>query len=89
MIRRTITLVNRLGLHARAASRFVQTAAGYDCTVWLSRESRRVNAKSIMGVLMLAAPAGTELELECDGPDESEAIDALSDLVAARFGESE
>lgn len=89
MIRRTITLVNRLGLHARAASRLVQTAAGFESAVWLTRDSRRVNAKSIMGVLMLAAPAGTELELECDGPDEAEAIKALSELVAARFGEAE
>lgn len=89
MIRRELKLINRLGLHARAASRLVQTAAGHDCQVWLERDGRRVNAKSIMGVLMLAAPMGTELVLECDGADEQAACDAIETLIADRFGEGE
>lgn len=89
MNRRTIRLVNRLGLHARAASRLVQVAAGFESAVWLERDGRRVNAKSIMGVLMLAAPVGSELVLECDGPDEDEAARAITALVEDRFGEDE
>lgn len=89
MTRRTIRLVNRLGLHARAASRLVQVAAGFDSAVWLERDGRRVNAKSIMGVLMLAAPVGSELILECDGPDEDDAARAVEALVEDRFGEDE
>lgn len=88
-IRRQVTLSNRLGLHARAASRLVQTAAGFQSGVWLSSGHRRVNAKSIMGVLMLAAPVGTELELECNGPDEEAAAEAIEALIEARFGEPE
>lgn len=84
-----VTLCNRLGLHARAASKLVNTAAGFRSNVWMVRDERRVNAKSIMGVLMLAAPVGTELEIECDGPDEDQALAALVDLVADRFGEDE
>lgn len=84
-----VTLCNRLGLHARAASKLVNTAAGFRSDVWMVRDERRVNAKSIMGVLMLAAPVGTELEIECDGPDEDQALAALVDLVADRFGEDE
>ncbi len=87
MIRREVTLVNRLGLHARAASRLVQAAAAHTCDVWLERDGRRVNAKSIMGVLMLAAPCGSELVLECDGSDEQAACEALQALIADRFGE--
>lgn len=89
MTRRTLRLVNRLGLHARAASRLVRAAAGFEAAVWLEREGRRVNAKSIMGVLMLAAPVGSELVLECDGPDEDAAADAIEALVRDRFGEDE
>lgn len=89
MIRRDVTLSNRLGLHARAASKLVQTAAGYDCEVWLERGDRRVNAKSIMGVLLLAAPLGSELVLETDGADEDAAMAALVTLIENRFGESE
>ncbi|MBY6205962.1 HPr family phosphocarrier protein [Halomonas denitrificans] len=89
MIRREVTLVNRLGLHARAASRLVQAAAAHPCDVWLERDGRRVNAKSIMGVLMLAAPCGSELVLECDGDGEQAACDALEALVADRFGEEQ
>ncbi|MDT8450723.1 MAG: HPr family phosphocarrier protein [Wenzhouxiangellaceae bacterium] len=89
MKRSRVTLVNRLGLHARAASKLVQKAAGFESDIWLTRDQRRVNAKSIMGVLMLAAPVGTELTLECEGPDEQDAHAALVDLIADRFGEQE
>ncbi|MFO7764063.1 MAG: HPr family phosphocarrier protein [Wenzhouxiangellaceae bacterium] len=84
-----VVLCNRLGLHARAASKLVNTAAGFESEVWLVRDGRRVNAKSIMGVLMLAAPVGTELEIECTGADEDEALAALVALVEDRFGEGE
>ncbi|MDT8409974.1 MAG: HPr family phosphocarrier protein [Wenzhouxiangellaceae bacterium] len=89
MKRSQVRLCNRLGLHARAASRLVQTAARFDCQVWLTRDERRVNAKSIMGVLMLAAPVGTELTIECDGNDEDQALAMLEELVTDRFGEPE
>ena len=89
MIRRDVRLVNRLGLHARAASRLVQVAAAHSCQVWLERGGRRVNAKSIMGVLMLAAPVGSELVLECDGDDEQDACDSIEALIADRFGEDQ
>ncbi len=88
-VARRIRLCNRLGLHARAASRLVQKAAAFQSEVWLSRDERTVNAKSIMGVLMLAAPFGTELELKCDGPDAEAACDALVSLIEDRFGEAE
>jgi phosphocarrier protein len=89
MERRRVQLVNRLGLHARAASKLVQKAAEFDSEVRLLRDERQVNAKSIMGVLMLAAPVGTELVLECEGPDEAAAADALAALIERRFGEAE
>lgn len=84
-----LELVNRLGLHARAASKLVQTASGFDSQVWLANGDKRVNAKSIMGVLLLAAPCGSELTLEVDGPDEDEAARAISELITDRFGEGE
>lgn len=87
MIRQPVTLVNKLGLHARAASKLVQTATRFESAIWIHREHRRINGKSIMGVLMLAAPCGSELELEIDGNDEAEARDALVELIAERFGE--
>lgn len=87
MITRTVTLSNRLGLHARAASKLVQTAAAYQADVWITKAHRRVSGKSIMGVLMLAAPCGTTLELETDGEDETEAMEALVALIDDRFGE--
>lgn len=89
MQRKPVTLVNQLGLHARAASKLVQTATAFDAEVWIEREHRRVSAKSIMGVLMLAAPVGTELMLETDGSDEQAAMSALERLIADRFGEGE
>jgi phosphocarrier protein len=84
-----LELVNRLGLHARAASKLVQTASRFDSQVWLSHRGKRVNAKSIMGVLLLAAPCGSRLTLEVDGADEDQAAKAVTDLVADRFGEGE
>lgn len=89
MKRVELELVNRLGLHARAASKLVQAASGFDSRVWLAHSDKRVNAKSIMGVLLLAAPCGSELTLEVDGPDEDEAARTIAELVADRFGEDE
>jgi phosphocarrier protein len=89
MERRSVRLVNRLGLHARAASKLVQKAAEFRCEVRLVRDDRCANAKSIMGVLMLAAPVGTELTLECEGDDERAAAAALTELIERRFGEAE
>jgi phosphocarrier protein HPr len=87
MLKQTITITNKLGLHARASAKLTQTAAKYQSDIWLSRNGRRVNAKSIMGVMMLAAGLGAEVVLEADGPDESEAIGAVSALFADKFGE--
>jgi phosphocarrier protein len=87
MLTQTITITNKLGLHARASAKLTQTAAKYQSDIWLTRNGRRVNAKSIMGVMMLAAGLGAEVVLEADGPDESEAIQAVSHLFADKFGE--
>ncbi|GAB4172461.1 MAG: HPr family phosphocarrier protein [Wenzhouxiangellaceae bacterium] len=84
-----VRLTNKLGLHARAASRLVRAASAFDCEVWLTRDGRRVNGKSIMGVLMLAAPCGAELEIECFGSDEQQALRTLVELIADRFGEAQ
>ena len=89
MISDTITIVNKLGLHARAASKLVNCASEFESEVFITRKDNRVNAKSIMGVMMLAASKGSELCLEVDGPDERACFDALVELVASRFGESE
>jgi len=89
MIQRKVSLSNRLGLHARAASKLVQVASEFPAEIWVIRDERRVNAKSIMGVLLLAAPCGTELMLEADGAREDEAIEALVELIDDRFGEPE
>ncbi len=87
MQRRKITIVNKLGLHARAAACFVKLAIGYKSQVKLEREHQQVNGKSIMGVMMLAASQGTELFLVTEGEDEVVAIEALAQLVSNRFGE--
>jgi phosphocarrier protein HPr len=87
MLTQTITITNKLGLHARASAKLTQTAAKYQSDIWLSRNGRRVNAKSIMGVMMLAAGLGAEVVLEAEGPDESEAMGAVSTLFADKFGE--
>ena len=89
MITSRITISNRLGLHARASAKLTKLAAGYQCEVHLSRNGRRVNAKSIMGVMMLAAGLGTEVEIETDGADEEDAMQALRQLIDGRFGEGE
>ena len=87
MIRRSLRIRNRLGLHARAAARFVHTASRFRSQVTASRNGRTMDGKSILGILLLAAPQGTEVELAVDGPDEAEAMAALEALVADGFGE--
>jgi phosphocarrier protein len=87
--RQTITVVNKLGLHARASAKLTQAAAKFPCGVHLSRNGKRVNAKSIMGVMMLAAGIGATVEIETDGPDEEAAMAALVKLFADKFGEGE
>ena len=87
MPQRDIEIVNKLGLHARASAKLTQLAAKYQCDVVLSRNNRKVNAKSIMGVMMLAAGKGAKVTFETDGPDEADAMDALASLVNDYFGE--
>ena len=82
-------IVNKLGLHARAAAKLTHLAGGYQCEIWISRSGRRVNAKSNMGVMMLAAGQGTSVLVEARGDDAEDAIAAIATLVAERFGESE
>ena len=89
MIRENITISNKLGLHARASAKLTKMASGFDCDVWMTRNERRINAKSIMGVMMLAAGVGTTVLLETDGVDEQAAMDALLALVNDKFGEGE
>jgi len=89
MIQRTATISNKLGLHARASAKLTKLAGSFTCEVWMSRNGRRVNAKSIMGVMMLAAGLGATVELETDGPDEQAAMDALLALIDDKFGEGE
>jgi phosphocarrier protein HPr len=89
MIKTTVTISNKLGLHARASAKLTKLAGSFACEVWMSRGERRVNAKSIMGVMMLAAGLGTSVEIETDGADEQLAMDALVALVDDRFGEGE
>jgi len=89
MISRDIEIINKLGLHARASAKLTQLSAKFQCEVWMTRERKRVNAKSIMGVMMLAAGKGSTVTLETEGADEQEAMDALVQLIEARFGESE
>jgi phosphocarrier protein len=86
---KTITISNKLGLHARASAKFTKLASSFKCDVFLSRKDRRVNAKSIMGVMMLAAGIGIEVEIETQGPDEQQAMDALTALVNDKFGEGQ
>jgi phosphocarrier protein len=89
MQRSTIKIVNRLGLHARASAKLTKLAGSHRCDVHLSRNGRRINAKSIMGVMMLAAGVGSEIEIETDGEDELAAMTALRALIDGKFGESE
>ena len=87
MIRTTATISNKLGLHARASAKLTKLVGGYQCEVHMARNGRRINAKSIMGVMMLAAGQGSEVDLEADGPDEQAAMSALLALINDKFGE--
>ena len=89
MIKSSITISNKLGLHARASAKLTKLAGGFRSEIHLSRAGRRINAKSIMGVMMLAAGLGSEVEIETDGPEEQAAMDALVKLFADKFGEGE
>ncbi len=82
-----MTVVNKLGLHARPSAKITQLASKFASEVWMSKGTRRINAKSIMGVMMLAAAKGSTLVIEAEGPDDQAAVDALAGLVAAGFGE--
>ncbi|MBC7547509.1 MAG: HPr family phosphocarrier protein [Polaromonas sp.] len=89
MIQTTISISNKLGLHARASAKLTKLAGSFPCEVWMSRGERRVNAKSIMGVMMLAAGLGSSVVVETDGRDEQTAMDALIALINNKFGEGE
>ncbi len=89
VVRRDVTIINKLGLHARAAAKLVTLAAGFDAEIRLRRDDREVDAKSIMGVMMLAAGKGTRLEVVASGPEAQVAVERLRALVMDRFGESE
>ncbi len=87
MLNQEVEITNKLGLHARAAAKFTQLAGQFTSDVFMARNGRRVNAKSIMGVMMLAAEFGSALNVRADGPDAKEAVDALATLISNRFGE--
>ncbi len=89
MQQRDIEIINNLGLHARASAKLTQLAGQFAAEVWISREGRKVNAKSIMGVMMLAAAKGSVVQIETDGADEARAMTALVDLIQNKFGEGE
>jgi phosphocarrier protein HPr len=89
MIKTNTTINNKLGLHARASAKLTKMAGSYPCEVWMARGERRVNAKSIMGVMMLAAGLGSTVEIETNGDREQEAMDSLLALIADKFGEGE
>jgi phosphocarrier protein len=89
MIQQTIVIPNKLGLHARASAKLTKLAGSFPCQVWVAKGDRRVNAKSIMGVMMLAAGIGSEITLETDGEQEAEAMQALVALINDKFGEGE
>lgn len=89
MQKTNVTIINKLGLHARASAKLTKLASSFTCDVFMSRNGRRINAKSIMGVMMLAAGMGTEVEIETHGEDETKAMQALIALINERFGEGE
>ena len=89
MIKTSVTISNKLGLHARASAKLTKLAGSFPCDVWLTRGERRVNAKSIMGVMMLAAGLGATVELETEGAQEQQASEALLALINDKFGEGE
>lgn len=89
MLTQNIDIINKLGLHARASSKFTQKASSFKSEIWVSRNEKRANGKSIMALMMLAAGKGSTITLEISGLDEQEAMDALTELINSRFGESE
>ncbi|MDM0038862.1 HPr family phosphocarrier protein [Variovorax sp. J22G21] len=89
MIKNSVTISNKLGLHARASAKLTKLAGSFPCDVYLARGDRRVNAKSIMGVMMLAAGIGVTIDIEISGDQEQEAMDAVVDLINDKFGEGE
>jgi phosphocarrier protein len=89
MNNKDVTIINKLGLHARAAAKLVQVASGFEADIRLLKDSQEVNGKSIMGVMMLAAGRGTKIEIVATGRDEQVAIDKIAELIANRFGEEE
>jgi phosphocarrier protein HPr len=89
MQQQDVQIINKLGLHARASAKLTQLASGFKCDVMMSRNNRRVNAKSIMGVMMLAAARGTTVSIETDGPDEDKAMQEIVNLINDYFGEGE
>jgi phosphocarrier protein len=89
VIKKSVTISNKLGLHARASAKLTKLAGSFPCEVWLSRGDRRINAKSIMGVMMLAAGLGSTVELETNGQQEEEAMSAIVQLMDDKFGEGE
>ncbi|RAK57266.1 HPr family phosphocarrier protein [Phenylobacterium deserti] len=86
---RTVEIINKRGLHARASAKFVKTASGFDAEVRVSKDGSTVDARSIMGLMMLAAGPGSEIDIEAEGPEAAEALAALADLIARRFDEDE
>ena len=89
MLQQEVEIINKLGLHARASAKLTQVAGRFKASVWVSRDGRRVNAKSIMGVMMLAAARGSKVVIETDGPDEQDAMKAVTRLVSGHFEEAE
>jgi len=89
MIKTTTTIINKLGLHARASAKLTKLAGSFPCEVWIAKGERRVNAKSIMGVMMLAAGVGSEVTIDTEGDRAQEALDAMLLLIADKFGEGE
>ena len=89
MARVETEIINKLGLHARASAKLTQLAGSFESDVWMEKGSRRINAKSIMGVMMLAAGKGSTVTIETEGEDEQEALDAILELIADKFGEGE
>ena len=89
MQKQDIQIINKLGLHARASSKFVQTASPFQCDIWVTRNGNRINGKSIMGLMMLAAAQGSQIQIEADGADEAQAVQALTALINDYFGEGE
>ena len=89
MAKAEVEIINKLGLHARASAKLTQLAGSYPCEVWMERNGRRINAKSIMGVMMLAAGKGTKVTIECDGERADDAVQSIAQLITDRFGEGE